>query len=633
MNKKPSVSQGVLKSKKMPPIRRDVLKPETKEVLGRAQVPGISDAANSRRTFLSPNNQRVLQSPNIQRSLQSPRYSKIINSSTVSRNLQSPRHSRIINNSIVTGIKRQTSQSIKPISSEHESNIKSPGIRYNTLLDIKKMNKNSRFQISRVQPQKELALNPFHQEFHKAQWKNWMETVPEWILEMGIKGLRRQADKHNTEGNTSTENDENNINNSNRVKNVTEEMEVNNESTSSVEGFNEGVATEWREWSLQLTDGGKLLITGKTDESTRQHSRDITLCERVDANTLRHSSGAIDKLVGMPDHFTSLPYFVRNKFVCGFPDDWKMVMLMWTKYVDHGSPFDYNWTSSSIAEDASEENATYILASTPYKLNEDTHETAHTSGQTENTFSITKSEITPIHSTTQQNAKSSKHIVEEEHAEEVKEEDANPANSTFILEHPNTQQSDVKLKKGKLKRQHSKVTQRNVKRSRDVKEASSIAEIKHDASAVRLNNNTSTSSKESPTANKKIMNASKINASNAAADTTATASDSSSLARGGSVDKEISLHRWVPMLVNGSDLKITGYIKSENNVDVLHVTDIVDTRKSNTCFRSKTGRLYKLVGSFSDPQNTVPQVIQKKLMKGLPAQWKLMMKTWASMTP
>jgi hypothetical protein len=31
-----------------------------------------------------------------------------------------------------------------------------------------------------------------------------------------------------------------------------------------------------------------------------------------------------------------LPCYVRNKFQCGFPEDWKEVKLMWEKYIKQG---------------------------------------------------------------------------------------------------------------------------------------------------------------------------------------------------------------------------------------------------------------------------------------------------------
>jgi hypothetical protein len=34
-------------------------------------------------------------------------------------------------------------------------------------------------------------------------------------------------------------------------------------------------------------------------------SADVSLCERLDAHTLKLGDGSIYKLVGMPDHFTS----------------------------------------------------------------------------------------------------------------------------------------------------------------------------------------------------------------------------------------------------------------------------------------------------------------------------------------
>jgi hypothetical protein len=31
-----------------------------------------------------------------------------------------------------------------------------------------------------------------------------------------------------------------------------------------------------------------------------------------------------------------LPFYIRKKFECGFPDDWKEVKLAWEKYIEQG---------------------------------------------------------------------------------------------------------------------------------------------------------------------------------------------------------------------------------------------------------------------------------------------------------
>jgi hypothetical protein len=39
---------------------------------------------------------------------------------------------------------------------------------------------------------------------------------------------------------------------------------------------------------------------------------------------------------------SDLPYYVRNKFQNGFPDDWKEVKCKWIKYVKEGEFFMYS---------------------------------------------------------------------------------------------------------------------------------------------------------------------------------------------------------------------------------------------------------------------------------------------------
>ena len=96
-------------------------------------------------------------------------------------------------------------------------------------------------------------------------------------------------------------------------------------------------------------------------------AEDVTSCQLVDSNTLKFRNGVVYELVGMPDHFTSkynsstnyslqpvspneitivilfvcvisdLPYYIRNKFQCGFPSDWKTVKELWIKYIKEGN--------------------------------------------------------------------------------------------------------------------------------------------------------------------------------------------------------------------------------------------------------------------------------------------------------
>jgi hypothetical protein len=40
--------------------------------------------------------------------------------------------------------------------------------------------------------------------------------------------------------------------------------------------------------------------------------------------------------------FSDLPYYVRNKFQNGFPDDWEAVKCKWIKYVKEGKFMSYN---------------------------------------------------------------------------------------------------------------------------------------------------------------------------------------------------------------------------------------------------------------------------------------------------
>lgn len=278
--------------------------------------------------------------------------------------------------------------------------------------------------------------------------------------------------------------------------------------------------TEWRDWSLQLTDNNSLLITGKTTQNAIELSRDVSYCERIDANTLLHGDGSIYVLSGMPDHFTNLPYYVRNKFQCGFPDDWKEVKCKWVEYISQGSPCDFTWT-----------------------------------------------------------VQTDKQVLGAAALEDVTEEDTMWQNETFVVSSSPARMSDTSPRGVPM--DHKEVEQSHSKAVQD-KEKQLNSEEKESHSTV---------------------------------------------------NQEIILEKWTPILVNGCDLKITGYIKSEPHTEVSHTTDIMEKRKACDSFLSKNGKNYRLIGTLADPNNAVPSEIKKKLSKGLPAHWRMMVKTWASLLP
>jgi hypothetical protein len=45
---------------------------------------------------------------------------------------------------------------------------------------------------------------------------------------------------------------------------------------------------------------------------------------------------------------SDLPYYVRNKFQCGFPDDWNEVKCKWVEYISQGEFTTYNIIDRNI---------------------------------------------------------------------------------------------------------------------------------------------------------------------------------------------------------------------------------------------------------------------------------------------
>ncbi|KAJ9574701.1 hypothetical protein L9F63_008136, partial [Diploptera punctata] len=217
-----------------------------------------------------------------------------------------------------------------------------------TLLDFQKK-ENISYPVSKVLPYKKLVLNSYQQQHHTARWQSWLANTPTWILQIGLESADSKlshngnsADKENHYcGNESMNSSYFTIEDEMVQVDSSGIIDSDDEKDNSVHNMDEE-SKKWTDWSIQLTDG-KLFITGKTGDGVCQ-AKDISSCELKDSNTLRFNNGVVYELVGMPDHFTNLPYYVRNKFQCGFPSDWKEVKELWRKYVNEGSPFGFMWS-------------------------------------------------------------------------------------------------------------------------------------------------------------------------------------------------------------------------------------------------------------------------------------------------
>ncbi|PNF16198.1 hypothetical protein B7P43_G17973 [Cryptotermes secundus] len=377
------------------------------------------------------------------------------------------------------------------------------------------------------------------------------------------------------------------------------EMNDANESRGQDSEMN-GSLTEYRDWSLQLTDSNELLITGKTNENTIQLSRDVSYCKRIDANTLLHADGSMYVLTGMPDHFTNLPYYVRNKFQNGFPDDWKVVKCKWIKYVKEGSPCDFSWTVETVErvsdlavhEDPAQQNTlcqngtVFVNLTSPRRSDISLHKIPVNCEKTEESLSMDVQDC----------AKAS--ISEDKGGQEYLKESQSGAIQERYIGRVIKARTDLNVKEMLT----SGDTDENSSDSSREGAGSSTYPVIHIPDTVK---------------NSVDPNDNEAAKDNVEADIFE--------------NQELVLEKWTPILVNGCDLKITGYVKSELNTETSHTTEIVKKRKAYNSFQTKNGKTYKLMGTFVDLENTVPTQIKTKLAEGLPAQWKMLMKTWASL--
>lgn len=533
-------------------------------------------------------NQKLKGTPRVQ-------ISKPAASGSIKRSIPAPIPSKSKNVPLLVTT-RGKSQTIKA-----KATLKSASVRkhcrygYLTLLDITMMNRAAP-SVSRILPTEELLPNFYHQSFHIARWRKWLRETPQWIVKMGRESLWALTRENDHQTNRAQSNDVVHKYEGTEdlgMKGVKDTNESRGQSIEMKESL-----TGWRDWSLQLTDRNELLITGKTNQNTVQVSKDVSYCKRIDANTLLHDDGSVYVLNGMPDHFTNLPYYVRNKFQNGFPDDWKAVKCKWIKYVKQGSSRDFSWTEETdervldgaVLEDPAQYNTLHqnetVNLPPPRRCDISLHEIPVNCEKTEESHSVAVQDCAK--------ALNSEDKREKEYLKE--------SQSTVIKE--------------------SRFGRVIIKRTTDlnIKEMlTSVGTDKSsiDSSIVEQGSNTSPGIHFPDT----VKNSSDANDNEAAKE---------NIEADIFQNQEIVLERWTPVLVNGCDLKITGYVKSELHTEASHTTEIVKKRKACNSFQTKDGKTYKLMGTFVDLENTVPTQIKRKLAEGLPAQWKMMMKTWSS---
>ncbi|PNF43133.1 hypothetical protein B7P43_G17794 [Cryptotermes secundus] len=556
---------------------------------------------------------------------------------------------------------------------------------YLTLLDISML---GGFSIpeSSILPDTEFVPNSFHQQSHLSRWRSFVNETPKWIMKMGIEGLNKQRNSRNKRAQILNKKehlknkeksdhwfqkticDEGNKvhNNENKQECTTENSEVEkgfqNERNEIIrEGDEVNVYTkEWRDWSLQLTGNGSLVITGKVDNNVISRSADVSLCKRLDAHTLKLSGGSIYKLVGMPDHFTNLPCYVRNKFQCGFPDDWKEVKLMWKKYIMQGSPCHFSWTCESTSEcrenSTMQKNKISTETSSPVEERGGAEVPSQALNSMVQSFSANQSQSIAVKSVGKSHLKSTVH---QQHGKQCDckevEVRVKQLNSTMIQE--GDKQLDVDGTEMCVIQPSSTTVQESLKQSnfREMKVCLtriSTAVQKYGrqsgvkATKVRLKQPTFNIVEEcdkqsndievtlvdppnSVPVTKKVLSQSLTNCGTSDGHSCTPVNTVLNAAETSALLNLHVLHRWAPVLIKPGKLKLTGYLQSTCSSEAFHTTGIVVRRKDFDCFVCHDGTAYKLQGPFEDHKHNIPSPIQKLLHEGLPYKWKMMIRKWA----
>ncbi|XP_049810051.1 uncharacterized protein LOC126253029 isoform X2 [Schistocerca nitens] len=102
-------------------------------------------------------------------------------------------------------------------------------------------------------------------------------------------------------------------------------------------------------WWCVLTDELDLCIQGFVENKSGMVQTE-PIIKRMDSHTVA-SRNYLCKLKNFSDEdcVSGLPHFIKNRFACGFPEDWKLLRRQWTMFLKAGEPRDFQWKGNDNA--------------------------------------------------------------------------------------------------------------------------------------------------------------------------------------------------------------------------------------------------------------------------------------------
>ncbi|XP_049859156.1 uncharacterized protein LOC126353935 isoform X2 [Schistocerca gregaria] len=102
-------------------------------------------------------------------------------------------------------------------------------------------------------------------------------------------------------------------------------------------------------WWCVLTDELDLCIQGFVENKSGMVQTE-PIIKRMDSHTVA-SRNYLCKLKNFSDEdcVSGLPHFIKNRFACGFPEDWKLLRRQWTMFLKAGEPQDFQWKGNDNA--------------------------------------------------------------------------------------------------------------------------------------------------------------------------------------------------------------------------------------------------------------------------------------------
>ncbi|XP_049777226.1 uncharacterized protein LOC126174866 isoform X2 [Schistocerca cancellata] len=102
-------------------------------------------------------------------------------------------------------------------------------------------------------------------------------------------------------------------------------------------------------WWCVLTDELDLCIQGFVENKSGMVQTE-PIIKRMDSHTVA-CRNYLCKLKNFSDEdcVSGLPHFIKNRFACGFPEDWKLLRRQWTMFLKAGEPQDFQWKGNDNA--------------------------------------------------------------------------------------------------------------------------------------------------------------------------------------------------------------------------------------------------------------------------------------------